>query len=81
MRMFRKQLAAYEEDVIRQVLVVHRPYTQSGVLDRCPTVFQDLHEVRDAGRSGALRNRRPLARGRLGESGPAVQPGATSSSL
>lgn len=46
MRMFRKQLAAYEEDVIRQVLVVHRPYTQSGVLDRCPTVFQDLHEVR-----------------------------------
>ena len=50
-------------------------------LHRCPAAVQDRHEVRRRGRGGALRNRRPLARGRVGELGPAVQPGATSSSL
>jgi len=41
--MFRKQLPAYEEDVVREVLVnalVHRPYTQSG------DIYLNLHPDR-----------------------------------
>jgi len=49
--MFRKQLPAYEEDVVREVLVnalVHRPYTQSG--DIYVNLHPDRLEVVNPGR-------------------------------